>query len=216
MSVLQGSRGKSAILETVARYYSEKLERFGPTAQGVDWNSDDSQRLRFAKLLALDASADDRSLIDYGCGYGALVEFLKESGRCWRYTGFDVSEAMIRQASTLHAGRTGVSFTSSPVDLAPADYTLASGIFNVKLDHPQNVWQEYVLQVLAELDRLSHAGFAFNMLSTYSDPERRRADLYYGEPGYFFEYCKRRFSPHVALLHDYPLYEFTIIVRKKL
>ena len=29
-----------------------------------------------------------------------------------------------------------------------------------------------------------------------------------------FDVCKQPFSPRVALLHDYPLYEFTIIVRK--
>jgi SAM-dependent methyltransferase len=206
----------SAILESVARYYAEKLKRFGPTAQGVDWNSADSQRLRFAQLLALDACRRDRSVTDYGCGYGALVDYLLESGRRWRYTGFDVSEAMISQARALHAGRAGVSFTTSAAQLAPSDYTVASGIFNVKLGHAPDVWQEYVLQVLGEMDRLAVSGFAFNMLSTYSDPERRRADLYYGDPGYFFDYCKRRFSPHVALFHDYPLYEFTIVVRKKL
>jgi hypothetical protein len=26
--------------------------------------------------------------------------------------------------------------------------------------------------------------------------------------------CKRRFSRNVALLHDYDLYEFTVLVRK--
>ena len=52
------------------------------------------------------------------------------------------------------------------------------------------------------------------MLSTYSDVERRRADLYYADPHMVFDYCKRTFSPAVALLHDYPLYEFTILVRK--
>lgn len=213
---MQRSRGRSAILETVARYYSEKLERFGPTAKGVDWNSADSQLLRFAQLLALDSGTPDRSVNDYGCGYGAFVDYLLESGRRWTYTGFDVSEAMIREARTRHAGRAGVSFTTSSAELVPADYTVASGIFNVKLGHPADAWHEYVLQVLGEIDRLTLGGFAFNMLSTYSDPERRRADLYYAEPGYFFDYCKRNFSPHVALLHDYPLYEFTILVRKKL
>ena len=29
-----------------------------------------------------------------------------------------------------------------------------------------------------------------------------------------FDLCKRRYSPRVALLHDYPLYEFTVLVRK--
>ena len=30
-----------------------------------------------------------------------------------------------------------------------------------------------------------------------------RRDLYYGDPGFFFGRCKRCYSPHVALLHDY-------------
>jgi hypothetical protein len=31
-----------------------------------------------------------------------------------------------------------------------------------------------------------------------------------------FDICKRKFSRNVALLHDYGLYEFTILVRKDL
>jgi hypothetical protein len=30
----------------------------------------------------------------------------------------------------------------------------------------------------------------------------------------FFDHCKRNFSRQVALLHDYGLWEFTILVRK--
>ena len=48
----------------------------------------------------------------------------------------------------------------------------------------------------------------------YSDPERMRAHLYYADPCRLFDHCKRRYSRHVALLHDYGLYEFTILVRK--
>jgi hypothetical protein len=29
-----------------------------------------------------------------------------------------------------------------------------------------------------------------------------------------FDLCKRRYSRNVALLHDYEIYEFTILVRK--
>jgi hypothetical protein len=98
--------------------------------------------------------------------------------------------------------------------LRPADYAVASGIFNVKLDHRVDTWREFVLHTLATLDSLSTRGFAFNMLSTYSDVEKRREDLFYADPLQMFDACKRRFSPRVSLLHDYPLYEFTIIVRK--
>ena len=44
-------------------------------------------------------------------------------------------------------------------------------------------------------------------------PERMRPDLYYADPCRLFDHCKRRYSRHVALLHDYGLYEFTILVR---
>jgi hypothetical protein len=62
----------------------------------------------------------------------------------------------------------------------------------------------------------SSRGFAFNMLTSYSDPERCRNDLYYGDPAYFFDLCKRNFARNVAVLHDYGLWEWTILVRKEL
>ena len=34
------------------------------------------------------------------------------------------------------------------------------------------------------------------------------------DPAFFFDWCKRNFSRHVSLLHDYGLYEFTLLTRK--
>ena len=119
---------------------------------------------------------------------------------------------MVARARALH-DRDGATFTTAIEEVGAADYAVASGIFNVKLDFPDDEWRQYVQDVLDDLDRLGTSGFAFNMLTTYSDPARRRADLYYGNPTEVFEAC-RRFSSRVALLHDYPLFEFTIIVRK--
>ena len=59
----------------------------------------------------------------------------------------------------------------------------------------------------------SRIGFSFNLLTSYVDWEEDH--LYYGDPGVFFEYCKRKHSRFVTLLHDYPLYEWTIAVRKE-
>ena len=41
-----------------------------------------------------------------------------------------------------------------------------------------------------------------------------RLDLYYADPCALFDYCKRSFSRNVALLHDYEIYDFTLLVRK--
>jgi hypothetical protein len=42
-----------------------------------------------------------------------------------------------------------------------------------------------------------------------------RADLYYADPLWLFDYCKRNLSKQVALLHDYGMYDFTILVRRE-
>src|SRR5262249_49746125 len=106
------------------------------------------------------------------------------------------------------------AFTTDREAVAEADYTFASGVFNVKQEHSATQWQEYILSTLSDVDRVSGKGFAFNMLSSYSDRGRQRSDLFFAEHGFYFDFCKRQFSKRVALLHDYPLFEFTIAVRK--
>lgn len=201
------------ILAAVNRYYSRKVAAHGATPNGVDWNSRESQDLRFDKLMTVVADEAAFSINDYGCGYGALVERLRSRSADFRYRGFDVSAAMIDEAKRLHGDDARCSFVSDESRLLPADYAVASGIFNVKMQIATPDWEAYLFETLDRLAQLSTRGFAFNVLTLYSDPERRRADLYYADPCVLFDHCKRRFSRHVALLHDYELYEFTVVVR---
>jgi hypothetical protein len=120
---------------------------------------------------------------------------------------------MVDQARRDHAALRR-QFTNTEDELRPADFVVASGIFNVKLDTAAGDWAEYVKDTLERIDRLSRRGFGFNMLTSYSDTERMRSDLFYGDPCHYFDHTKRTFSKEVSLLHDYGLYEFTILVRK--
>jgi SAM-dependent methyltransferase len=199
-----------SITDKVGRYYTNRLREHGTTARGVDWNSEESQVLRFEQLARV-LPAEGYSIVDYGCGYGALIEFLEARGGRFEYEGFDVSAQMVKEAGRRYEGR---RFTDREDALSPADFAVASGIFNVKLDTPRDEWTRYVLHTLEKLDRLGARGFAFNMLTSYSDADKMRDDLYYGDPLMFFDHCKRSFSRQVALLHDYGLWEFTILVRK--
>lgn len=204
----------NSILRQVGDYYADKLAAHGPTAQGVDWNSEVSQLLRFEQFSRLWPTTAQFSLNDLGCGYGALYDYLAGRGRVVDYFGLDVSSAMIDEASRRTAGRKGCAFVCSSSFPRTADYCVASGIFNVKLGAADDAWQAHVHATLAEMHRASRAGFAFNCLTRYADPDRMRPDLHYADPGALFDYCKRHFARNVALLHDYGLYEFTVVVRK--
>jgi SAM-dependent methyltransferase len=199
----------------VEAYYSGRLREHGPTPRGADWNSVESQHLRFDQLLRLcEGAAGTFSLLDMGCGYGALLAYLAERGITCDYTGCDLSEAMVEAARTAFGEGPNHRFLSVGAALPEVDYVLASGIFNVKLDTPAGDWRSYLLETLEHMASLARRGFAFNALSTDSDPERRRPDLYYADPLELFHHCKTRLSRRVALLHDYPLWEFTILVRR--
>ena len=106
-------------------------------------------------------------------------------------------------------------FFDDPARLEPADYSVASGIFNIRVGRSDEAWRAHLEATLDELDRLSLRGFAFNALTSYSDPEYMRDDLYYADPCALFDLCKRRYARQVALLHDYGIYDFTILVRKE-
>jgi SAM-dependent methyltransferase len=201
------------ILDSVREYYTAKIEEYGPTPEGVDWNSLESQQLRFEQLAKVCDASLPFSINDYGCGYGALVDYLVGKGYAFHYHGFDISDRMIDKAEELHQELSGCQFTTDGSTLRVADYTVASGIFNVKLRNRDDEWREYVLSTLHTIAELSELGFAFNALTIYSDPEFMRPDLFYADPLHLFDYCKRNFSRFVTVLHDYPLYEFTILVR---
>lgn len=199
---------REQILADVGAYYGAQLHKHGPTARGVDWSSESSQRLRFDQLLRICDRPAPYRLLDYGCGYGALLELLDPAVD---YVGFDIAHEMVAEARRRHPAAT---FETDRARLAPADFCVASGVFNVRLGAEQPAWAAYVLDGIRDLDALSRRGFAFNMLSRYADAEKMRPDLYYGDPSYYFDLCKRHYSKQVALLHDYGLYEFTILVRK--
>lgn len=198
----------------IREYYDDTLRLHGRTAAGVDWNSQESQELRFRQFERLWENDTNATIVDYGCGYGGLASYLRARGHHGAYAGFDLSEAMIDAAREHTASLPVCRFTSHRAELVAADYAVASGILNVKQDASEHAWQAFAEETIADLASVGLRGFAFNALTTYSDPEKRRAHLYYADPLRWFDDCKRNYSRFVALVHDYPLWEFTILVRR--
>jgi len=207
------TRDNSPLLADVADYYSGKLAEHGANARGVDWNGEASQSLRFRQLCTLIDGNGPFSINDLGCGYGALYEYMRGNHAQVSYLGIDISEAMIDAARQRFEGDECARFLMAGAPDTVADFGVASGIFNVRLGRSDEEWSKYLESTLDVLARTSRRGFAFNCLTSYSDADKMRPDLYYADPCRLFDLCKRRYSRQVALLHDYGLYEFTMIVR---
>ncbi len=202
------------ILKQVNNYYSQKIIKNGPTPQGVDWNSVESQELRFEVLSKVITDVANFSVLDYGCGFGSMYDYFKHKYSNFKFIGLDISEEMINEALKKHEQDAASQWLTTLTDADKFDFVIASGIFNVRLENTQEDWLIYVLKTLQKLNSHSTKGFSFNVLTKYSDKEFMKDYLYYADPLFLFDYCKTNFSKNVALLHDYNLYEFTLIVRK--
>jgi SAM-dependent methyltransferase len=200
-------------LDQIKAYFDKRIQEHGASARGADWNGETSQNARFDQVLKV-IETQPCSLLDFGCGYGALAEYLAEKGFDSDYYGFDILESAILTARQFHAGKARRVFFFDKTQLPECDYTVASGTFNFRGDQSFEAWTELVLAELTFFNQISRKGFSSNFLTKYSDADKMRPDLYYADPLFLFDYCKRNFSKNVALLHDYRLYDFTLIVRK--
>lgn len=208
----------SDTLDGIASLYEENLSNYGQASKSVGWKDEASQILRFEKLAQV---IDTRTAVngitvnDLGCGYAAMFKFLKElpATNLTRYYGYDISEKMLAAAKQAVTDDPRAVFARSSEITEEADYSFVSGTFNVKLEAGDDVWTEHILDAVKNLAARSRKGFAFNLLSTYVD--WKQENLYYGDPFMFFDFCKRNISPYVSLLHDYQLFEWTLLVRKK-
>lgn len=198
-------------------YYSENLNSFGVSAKGVGWKNENAQQVRFEQLLKIVQPLQPFTLNDVGCGIGDLFFYLKNrSLPVTIYNGYDALEDMVTTTTARLARQPDVRINqiATVADISTADYSVASGIFSLKYNLPDFKWSAYILETLDQINQHSTKGFAFNMLTKYSDKELMLPHLYYGDPSYFFDHCKKHFSKNVALLHDYNEYDFTILVRK--
>lgn len=195
-------------------HYRDQFTEHGATPRGVDWNGAESQEAHFAELLKLFPSDGEAGLDvnDLGCGYGAFAGYLAARRKILAYRGYDLNGDMIVSARGLHPDP-AFSFEVADAPLQEADYGVASGVFTLRLERSDEECWRALLDGATALHRTSRRGFAFNCLTSYSDRDKMRDHLFYPDPCRVFHHCKTNFSRQVALLHDYGLFAFTVIVR---
>lgn len=200
-------------LEQLSNHYAHRLEEFGDSAEATQWPSTEAQERRMAQLTQI-ADLRFAKVLDFGCGTGHLLSFLKKTCSFeGEYVGFDICPKMVETAKQ--------KFPESRFEhkdiLAEAvgekfDFIFINGVFNNKVE---NNWL-LMTSILEKLFPLTEKGLAFNGLSKYVD--YLNDEYFYIDPGTVFQFCKEKLSPFVTLKHDYASkpdtvpFEFTILV----
>jgi hypothetical protein len=120
---------------------------------------------------------------------------------------------MVRRAQRQWKHRTDARFVAGATSPRVADYSIASGIFNVKLREPLDRWTSFVARTLADMAATSRRGFAANFMAARDRDAAAELELYRSAPAAWIDYCERTLGGSVELVAEYGLREFTLLVR---
>jgi len=188
--------------------YEERYKSYGYDIRTVGWRDWPQQELRF-RILTEPFDLNGKSVLDVGCGFGDLYNYLKKHFRLVKYTGVDIAPSLIKDAKKRHPGaRFAVTDILKGDCKDRYDYIFLSGAFNHRISN--NI--VFAKKMIKKMFEISREGIAFNMLSTYVD--YTKPINYHYSPEEFFGYAKT-LSRFVNLKHDYPLWEFTIHIIKR-
>ena len=191
--------------EPAALLYNERYKKFGRDIRTVGWGSDADQSLRF-DVLFRGINPHGKTILDVGCGLGDLVPYLERlTDGNFYYIGIDVAGELIQDAKIVHA-RSNCEFLIGDIfsiDLPKVDISVMSGALSLKRDGIEI----YARNTLRQMINLSRVAVALNFLTKYVDYEVQHNQHYHPEKVFSWA---REYSKRVNLIHDYPLYEFTI------
>ncbi len=204
------------LLNPVLRAYERRLRQFGAEARGVFWKDEVLQRKRYDILSTIFDDTDQAGGIiihDFGCGYGALFDYLKDKPvmRASRYIGTDMSADMVA-AARQRITDPRASFIRHLMAMDPVDISIVSGTYNMHVGQNEDDWEDYVKASLKQLWGKTRKGLAFNMLRTDADEQFK--GLYYINGRNLFEFCTRELSANVTIQNDSPLPDWSFFVRR--
>jgi SAM-dependent methyltransferase len=213
IETLQRSR---SMLEPVLASFEKRVAQFGADPRSAFWKDEEWQKRRHDILSRLFDEPDRLggiSITDFGCGYGAFFDYLADRPvmKNSRYTGIDMSAAMIEEANA-RIRDSRATFQSHLIATETADYTVVCGTYNMNLGANRDEWADYVKASLEQLWSKTTKAMGFNMLRF--DAPDQYPGLYYADGMEFVKFCNETLSPDITYTDDRPLPDWTIIIRR--
>jgi SAM-dependent methyltransferase len=186
--------------------YSNRLATFGYSPETLGWGKKGRQFLRFSVLAAEALLRPECSVLDVGCGFADLYDFLIQNGWHGRYVGIDIVKSLLDVAQTRHP-----QLDLFEMDIADAhsqigefDFVLACGIFNAELPSARN--QQHIQDTLADMHRCAKIATCADFMTTLVD--FRKPGSWHTDPQWLLGVLQGISRRHI-LRFDYMPFEYS-------
>ncbi|MCK6440999.1 MAG: class I SAM-dependent methyltransferase [Planctomycetes bacterium] len=198
---------KPSPVDTAREIFAAAFKHHGPRVEALLWSGETSQRERFGIMCDIGDLRDAR-VLDVGCGFASLYDYLCERFGKITYTGIDITQEFLSVARERHSG---IDVRLASIDTLGGDerwdYIFCSGIFNLAYgfrDLELNLKHMFErAQTAVAVNLLSaHSLGALNVEASYFDP----ADVVT---------LAARLSRSFTLRHDYRANDCTLYLYKR-
>lgn len=188
----------------VSHYFHENLRQYGYDPRSLGWIPG-TQEARFRVLTAI-GDLEGCSVLDVGCGFGDLYEYLRRNGIDVDYTGVDLSQDFVEIARQRHPDATFIAADFEEARVGrDFDWAFESGVFNYKVSGHEF----FVGNMIRKMFRSAVKGIAIDFLNHRGG--FFSTGLYHPRPADIYAFCNK-LSHRVTLRCDYKPTEFCVYV----
>lgn len=190
--------------------YRQKFKEFGIDSKSLLWKSKGAAHQRFRQFWA-EIDFDNKKVLDIGCGFGEMGNFLTKRYKSVKYKGIDITPKFIESGHKLYP-RLDLEMKDFFTLMNTEDYdiVLASGVLNSQVSNNM----EYRKKAIKKMFSLTNNVFAFNMLGSHPQPSNNfGSNIWYSDSLEILKYCMT-LTHRVILRHHYHPKDFTIFMYK--
>jgi len=150
-------------------FYEFHRRRFGASPMALRWTPE-GQKKRYEAFLNIMGEIEGKSLVDFGCGRGDFLGYLKSRSISVHYTGIDINENFIKEAKMAHPDATFKVLDIEEEALQEKfEIAVAIGVFNLKI---ANI-KDSLPRILKRLFGLCTEALYFDLIikDSFADPE---------------------------------------------
>jgi SAM-dependent methyltransferase len=190
--------------------YERRLREHGHSPEALGWGRLGREQVRFSVMAAAIEEVGAKSVLDVGCGFADLHDYLR--GRGWQglYRGIDIVPGLLDQARRREPGldlELADLSAYRPGEQQVVDVAVASGVFNARLSHDSNA--EHIARSVRRMFELSRVAICVDFMSTQVDFQH--PDGWHTDPAWALDLA-RSMGRRFRLRHDYMPFEFALIV----
>lgn len=199
-------------------HYSETFNKYGPTPKGVDWGTKSTTELRYYTMFEIldyvELKKGTPSVLDVGCGYGALWEYAIQNNIKIHYHGIDIVRDMINYAKRKYPD---IQFVCGDFminkSLNNFDFVICNGILTQKLTCTNEETDLFAKKIIKKMFNICNYGIVFNVMSTKVNYTVE--NLFYKSPIELSAWCVEEISHKFIINHSYLPYEYSIYLFKE-